>query len=210
MKKIYFKKWNYVIAFFGLLMLFSGKVYAYTAPTVLRVIWQDTGGTDQSATCHRYGDYITNVTFAGINKTTGTNGATLGTPDYGWHFDYGRTTPQVTPGEVKMGQTYPISITVAVTTPGDFQYQYLAVYIDWNQNNTIGSSTPYLLDVNENPIFWNNYNNSGTTQTLTGNITVPTGINPGSIYMRVALTDNDPRFGDWLCAVGWVKWKIMY
>jgi len=175
----------------GLLSLFAVNVFAYTPPTALQVAWS---GSDQTSTCHQFGDYITNVTFAGINNTT-----PVGTS--GWHFDYGRTSPQVTPGEVTIGQSYPISVTVSGQ---DLNYQYIAVYVDWNQNNVIGTALfPYVLDANENPVVW--YSNTGTgSKTLTGTINVPAGISPGQIYMRVML-DADTggaNGGDYTCAIG--------
>jgi len=182
--------------FLGMFILFAGNAFAYTPPTALQVAWT---GSDQSSTCHQFGDYITNVTFAGINNTT-----TVGTS--GWHFDYGRTTPQVTPGEVTIGQSYPISVTV---TGQDLGYQYIAVYVDWNQNNVNGTpSFPYILDANENPVVW--YGNTGTgSKTLTGTINVPAGISPGQIYMRVML-DADTggaNGGDYTCAVGFGEFE---
>ena len=176
----------------GIFFLLTLNVHAYTPPTALQVPW---AGTDQTSTCHQYGDYITNVTFAGINNTTAGSGAKA------WHSDYGRTTPQVTPGEVTMGQSYSISVTVTGQT---FLYQYLAVYIDWNQNNINGTSSyPWVLDTNENPVVWSNYTGSGT-KTLTGTITIPTGINPGQIYMRVMLDGDSGGSdgGNYVCAIG--------
>ena len=176
---------------FGL-SLVAGRLFAaYTPPTALQVIW---AGVDQSSTCHQYNDYITNVTFAGINNTTA-----VGT--FGWHFDYGRTTPQVAPGVVVPGQSYPISITV---TGQDLGCHYLAVYIDWNQNNINGTTAyPYILDANENPVAWSNYTGSGS-KTLTGTINVPVGIAPGNIYMRVMLDADSggSNGGDYTCAIG--------
>ena len=176
---------------FGL-SLVAGRLFAaYTPPTALVVPWM---GLDQSSTCHKYDDYITNVTFAGINNTT-----PVGTP--GWHFDYGRTTPQVAPGTVTAGQSYPISITV---TGQDLSYHYVAVYIDWNQNNVNGTTAyPYILDANENPVVWSNYTGLGS-KTLTGTITVPAGVSSGNIYMRVMLDADSggSNGGDYTCAIG--------
>ena len=178
-----------------MLIAFTGTTFAYTPPTALRVLWT---GADQSATCHQYGDYITNVTFAGINNTT-----TVGT--YGWHFDYGRTTPQVTPGEVTIGQSYSISVTV---TGQDLSFQYVAVYVDWNQNNVNGTVLPYQLDANENPVVWYGYTGTGS-KTLTGTITVPSGISPGQIYMRVMLDADtgNSNGGDFTCAIGFGEFE---
>lgn len=176
----------------GIFFLLAVKVVAYTPPTALRVLWVEGGVSGSNS--HIWGDYITNVTFAGINNTTAGSGAKE------WHTDYGRTTPQVTPGEVTMGQTYSFSVTLAGS---DYPYDYVAVYVDWNQNNVNGTmGSPLTLDANENPLVWNGLTGSGS-KTLTGTITVPTGINPGQIYLRVMLdTDQkDPARGDYTCAV---------
>ena len=176
----------------GVFFLFAGYVFGYTPPTALQILW---GGTDQTATCHNYGDYITNVTFAGINNTTAGSGPKA------WHSDYGRTSPQVDPGQVIIGQTYPFSVTLAAT---DYAYDYVAVYVDWNQNNVNGAGNPATLDLNENPLLWYTLTGSGT-KTLSGNITVPVGTATGQIYLRV-MVDADSggsNGGDLTCAVGY-------
>ena len=179
------------------ILLISGNLFAYTAPTALRVLWT---GADQTATCHQYGDYITNVTFAGINNTTAGSGAKA------WHTDFGRTATQLAPGQVTIGQSYTISVTI---TGQDLQYDYLAVYVDWNQNNVNGVAAPnYSLESNENPLVWNGLTGSGA-KTLTGTINVPSGIPTGQIYMRVML-DADTggsNGGDFTCAIGFGEFQ---
>ncbi len=177
----------------------TGNVFAYTAPTALRVVWLESGGTDQTTTCHTYGDYITNVTFAGINNTTPGSGSNA------WHTDFGRS-PQIAAGEVTLGQSYPISITI---TGSDLSYDFLGVYIDWDQNNVNGtSSAPFTLDANENPLVWYGATGSGS-KTFTGTITVPAGAPVGLIYMRVML-DGDSggvNGGDYTSGVGFGEFE---
>jgi hypothetical protein len=183
--------------FTGIFILFATNVFAYTPPTALQVVWS---GADQTSTCHNLGDYITNVTFAGINNTTAGSGAKA------WHTDFGRTTTQVAPGQVTIGQTYNISITI---TGSDLNYDYLAVYVDWNQNNVNGTTAfPNILDANENPVVW--YGMTGTgSKTLTGTINVPAGISSGQIYMRVMLDADGGGIngGDYQCAIGYGEFQ---
>jgi len=181
----------------GIFILFATNVFAYTPPTALQVVWS---GADQTSTCHNLGDYITNVTFAGINNTTAGSGPKA------WHTDFGRTSTQVAPGQITIGQTYNISITI---TGSDLSFDYLAVYVDWNQNNVNGTTVfPNILDANENPVVW--YGNTGTgSKTLTGTINVPAGISTGQIYMRVML-DADTggaNGGDYQCAIGYGEFQ---
>jgi len=177
------------------IMLFTGSAFAYTPPAAMPIIWMQQGGLDQTAHCHDYADYITNVTFAGINNTTAGSGAKA------WHTDYGRTTPQVAIGQVTVGQTYPISITI---TGSDLAFEYLAVYVDWNQNGINGNGGTYVLEATENPNVWYGLTGSGS-KTLTGNITVPAGATPGLLYLRVMLDSEvgNSTGGDFTCALGY-------
>jgi Secretion system C-terminal sorting domain/GEVED domain len=188
------QRFLFTIAF--VVLCCAGMLQAQT-PDPLQVLWT---GADQTATCHLYGDYITNVTFAGINNTTSTSTA-------GWHFDYGRGTTIVSPGKVVIGQTYPISVT---TTGSDLSFQYVAVYVDWNQNHVNGTSGgTNILDANENPCVWYSFGTGSGTKTLTGTVTVPAGISTGNIYMRVML-DADAggvNGGDFTCAVGYGEFE---
>ena len=170
---------------------------AYTAPDALRILWLEMGGTDQSEKCHDFGDYITNVKFAGIDNTT------PATPD-GWHHDYGRS-PQIAAGEVTVGQTYDISITVASE---DFSWQYLAVYVDWNNDHENGTSTPQTLDAGENPYVHSGEATGSGSRTYTGTITVPADAQTGLIYMRVMLDcDTAGGAGDFLGGVSYGEFE---
>jgi len=198
MKRLYFKNWKYAIILCWVMLFLSGKLYAYTAPTALRVLWVETGGTDQTATCHTLGDYITNVTFAGINNTTASSGAKA------WHSDFGRS-PQIAAGEVTIGQSYSFSVTLAGS---DYSFDYVAVYVDWNQDSENGNSATGILDTNENPLLWYGLTGSGT-KTLTGTITVPSGISTGQVYMRVMVDadSGESNGGDFTCAVGYGEFQ---
>jgi hypothetical protein len=126
------------------------------------------GATNPSA-----GDQVLNVTFAGINNTTGVGNAT-GYNDY---------TSSVSPATVSIGGSYPISMTINYGGT-----EYGGVWIDWNQNGVFdaseftdmgsGSTTPSIL--------------------LSQTITVPATAIPGTTRMRVrskyaaALAATDP------------------
>jgi len=152
----------------------------YTPPDILEVLCPD----DFSDSCHNFRDYITNVTFAGINNSTDdtlTGGF--------WQVDFGRTDPQVAPGEVTIGKTYPISVTVA---GDDCSYHYLAVYVDWNGDSKIAAT-------GEEAVVWTGYNDAGSR---TANITVPTDAVTGYVYMRVMLdADSEGGAGDYGCYI---------
>ncbi len=168
---------------------------AYTAPTPLQILWP---GEDQSATCHSFDDYITNVTLSKSGVTTINNSSDPTLTEGAWHTDYGRTDPQVSPGEVTIGETYQISVTV---NGEDLYYHYLAVYVDWNQNNVNGSGS--TIDSNEQVALWQGYTGSGSV-TKTASFTVPAGASTGYSYLRVMLDGENPGgAGDYTCAVGY-------
>ncbi len=185
------KTFTFFISFVLLTIFNAGRSDAQT-PSPLDVV--ATEGSP-SGGHYAYNDYIVNVTFAGINNTSG--------PD-GWHVDYGRTTPAVAPGVVTPGQTYPISITV---NGDDLSFQYVGVYFDWNQDNDLGTSGVPTIDTGEQGIVWNAYSGTGN-KTLTGTITVPVTASPGYIYMRVMLDADSPGgSGDYQCYIGYGEFE---
>ncbi len=191
MMKKYSKKFISILLIMAMVMsIMPAMTITVNATTPLSVLW---AGLDQSATCHQYGDYISNITFANINHNE------AGTQ---WHYDLGATVPA---GEVKLGQSYPISITVRGNT---MEYQHLAVYVDWNQNNTLGTITPIAQDMDEQAAVWYGYTGS-VEKTLTGSITIPTGIATGQAYMRVVLDADSggANGGDFQCAVGYGEFQ---
>jgi len=122
----------------------------------------------------QYNDYITNVTFAGINNTTG---AVL------WRNNYSGSTH----GSVVRGQEYTISVTVN-SSGADFSYQHIDAYIDWDRNGDCGGKAPdhggsgaiaaecYALG-------------SGASHpaTMTFDITVPNDAAIGTTWLRVTV-----------------------
>jgi len=110
-------------------------------------------------------DWISNVTFNSINKSSGQGG----TDSY---EDYTNMSTDVVPG-----QTYSISITF--TMNGNWHQDCFA-FIDWNRDCDFD-------DANES--FDLGYQvNSGT---LSSSITVPAGATPGSMRMRIVEQYND-------------------
>ena len=117
-------------------------------------------------------DVITNVTLGTINNTTAcsTNG-------YGDYF------ASVAPTTLGTGVTYPMTVTVG---PGGTEY--VAVWIDYNQNGTFDASEFTALG-------------SANGATISSSITVPAGALAGTTRMRVrvryntALTSADPCLG---------------
>ncbi|MDR2206359.1 MAG: T9SS type A sorting domain-containing protein [Flavobacteriaceae bacterium] len=104
-------------------------------------------------------EYIQNVTFAGIDNTTG--------GDAGPPNDY---TSQV--ANVTAGTSVPISVTIDSDSS-----EYVSVFIDWDQNGTLNDpGEEYILGVDV-----------GGFITLTGNIAVPANALPGNTLMRVML-----------------------
>jgi hypothetical protein len=78
----------------------------------------------------------------------------------------------------------------------------------WNQDNKNGTIIPFALDPNENPVTWYGDTGSGI-KTYTGNITVPLGISPCQINMRVMLdTDSGgSNGGDFTCNMSYGEFE---
>src|SRR5690606_10315724 len=66
-------------------------------------------------------EWITNVTFAGINNTTGGN---MGLNNY--------TSQTATVYKDLLGEEYTLSVSISPDSD-----EYLTVFIDWNQNGTL-------------------------------------------------------------------------
>ncbi|MBU2939715.1 T9SS type A sorting domain-containing protein [Lacinutrix sp. C3R15] len=107
---------------------------------------------------------ITNVTFGGINNTTGAN--TAG----GSHEIF--CTPT---GSVTAGSSYTISLNG--DTEGSYTNSFTA-FFDWDQDGTFNNTT-------ERYEIGTIYNNNGTGTPATNNIAVPTGATPGTTTMRI-------------------------
>ena len=121
------------------------------------------------------GDEITNVTFAGINNTTGCAG------DAGGYNDY--TTIS---GNVVTGSAYPI--TISTGTGGGLTNEGVAVWIDYNQNG-IFETTEYV---------YNSYSGADPA-TYNGSITIPLTALTGTTRMRVRCEFNSAPINTDVC-----------
>ncbi len=115
-----------------------------------------------------YPDIITNVTFAGINRTSTCDNAGSG--------GYSVYTTAPNTATLTQGATYPIS----VSTAGDLEGT--AVWIDYDHSGTFDATELVL------------HGFAGTTPaTYSGSVTVPLNALPGTTMMRVRCTYNvDP------------------
>jgi len=121
-----------------------------------------------------YSDWITNVTFAGINNNTS---------HVLWRNDYSGTTH----GTVNRGETYTISVTVNAAG-ADFSYQHVDAYIDWNRNGDCGGIAPGhggtgAIAAECYPIVAG----AGHANPATLSITVPMDAAIGTTWLRVTL-----------------------
>ncbi|MCB9184413.1 MAG: lamin tail domain-containing protein [Flavobacteriales bacterium] len=122
------------------------------------------GGTICTATSTNTTDeWITNVTFAGINNTSGSNTYT----------DY---TAQV--ATVTQGASLPISVDVR-NEGGSAFTETVRVYADWNQDGIFGTGESYDIGSQSVPNL--------TTLTYNGTINVPPSAAGGSTRLRVIL-----------------------
>jgi hypothetical protein len=109
---------------------------------------------------------ITNVTFAGIDNTTGCD---PGLNDY---------TDQI--ANVSIGETYELSVTI--TADADFPNDYAFAFIDWNQDGFFDITDERYLIVGP----------TGADGTYTIDIPVPADAVEGETRMRVLITWNQP------------------
>lgn len=130
------------------------------------------GGADycKSASSGAGGTTIHNVTFGGINNTN-----TAGCKTYS---DF----TSLTPAQLALGQTVPISISYLNCTSGSNNTN-IAVYIDYNNDGVfepgeLAFQNSSLLSV------------TGTAATLTGNVTIPTTAVAGC-YSRMRIIAQD-------------------
>jgi len=121
-----------------------------------------------------YSDWITNVTFAGINNTTGA---------VAWRNNYSGTTH----ASVVRGQAYTISVIVN-SAGADFSYQYIGAFIDWDRNGDCGGKPSRHGGTGE--IAGECYDlgsGAGHPNPVTRSITVPSDAAIGTTWLRVTL-----------------------
>ncbi len=112
-------------------------------------------------------EYITNVSFAGINNTTGAHNHLF--PAY-----YTETGDDF--ATVIQGETYPISVTISPDGPDTVD-----AFIDWNQNKTFESGETYTIIAN-----------TDLPGPFTINIPVPVDAVLGETRMRIELVYSSP------------------
>ena len=135
-------KRTFTIALMGLLMSASPSLAQYCT-----AVYTNTSD-----------DWISNVTFAGINN----NSNSVGYQDF---------TNLV--GNIEIDGIYPFSVTVSTNGTWD---QYLTIFIDWNQDEIFQESTErYNIG----------FQTISSSYTFTGNITVPSNALAGTTRMRV-------------------------
>lgn len=116
---------------------------------------------------------ISNVTFAGINNTTA-NAVNAGTQ----HEIF-----------CNIGTVIQGSATNTISLKGNtngLNTFYFRVYIDWDQNGTLGNNPNEIYNIGT----ITNNNGNGAAASLTGNIAVPAGATLGLTKMRVMFKGN--------------------
>lgn len=105
-------------------------------------------------------EWISNVTFASIDYDSGNDG--------GYEFTMAST-------DVFVGQTYPISLSPGFPSGNSYNERFV-VWIDYNRDGLLDNATEEVYD-----------SNTAGPNTVTGNVTIPAGVNPGITRMRVAM-----------------------
>ncbi|MCZ2357636.1 MAG: GEVED domain-containing protein [Bacteroidia bacterium] len=106
------------------------------------------------------GDYISNVTFAGINNTTGCS-------DQPYYYTY----YQNLTANVVTGTTYPISLSF------QHEVQYCKIWVDFNDDTDFDDPGEVLFEDFANANYY-----------LNGSIAIPNNANPGVHRMRIRTT----------------------
>jgi hypothetical protein len=124
------------------------------------------------------GDLITNVTIESINNNSGCGNSSTGYSDY---------TVSVTPAQLEVGTTVPMSVTVGPSGDG-WLYESVGVWIDYNQNGVLDSLE-------------GEYTNLGTglNEVLTGNIIIPSTALLGPTRMRVVVMASISMLNSFVC-----------
>jgi len=117
---------------------------------------------------------IVNVTFAGINNGTAAPFLSHPLVGDGKYADYTQTVPA---GEIIVGQTYPISISHAMTSATASGSVYKTVYIDYNRNGEF-ETTEKIFTSSPNT-------NTAANATYSTNVDIPTDATLGLTRMRV-------------------------
>jgi hypothetical protein len=109
------------------------------------------------------GDLILNVEFAGIENTSNCSAS-----------GYGDYTEDVEPAQVEAGETYAMSVTVGA----GWQFETVAVWIDFDNNETFDIDESYLLG-------------TGSGSDVVGDIAIPADAAEGTYRMRISVLASD-------------------
>lgn len=123
------------------------------------------------------GLYINNFTFAGINNTSGCYSSIPYTTPFYSYF------PNQT-ANVDLGVTYPLSITTPPNA-GSY-YNHFAVWIDFNDNGSFDDAGEAIVA--------SALGATTTTNSLTGNYTIPNTTPPGTHKLRIRSGNNDANW----------------
>ena len=118
--------------------------------------------------------WITDVSFTGTGSTFAYSGGTcISNAPY-----YLNTAYQ---GDVVRGNTY----TLSISKPGNMWKTYFNVWVDWNNNDTLNNTTPFVENIGPNMLLTAS---GGTTATVS--VTIPATVSLGVHRMRVRVQYN--------------------
>jgi len=118
--------------------------------------------------------WITDVSLTGTGSTFAFSGGTcVANAPYYLNTGY--------QGDVVAGNTY----TLSVTKQGNTYKTYFNVWVDWNNNDTLNNTTPFLENIAPNMLL-----TAGGGLSSTTTITVPAGVTPGVHRMRIRVQYN--------------------
>ncbi len=118
--------------------------------------------------------WITDVSLTGTGSTFAFSGGTcVANAPYYLNTGY--------QGDVVAGNTY----TLSVTKQGNMYKTYFNVWVDWNNNDTLNNTTPFLENIAPNMLLA-----AGGGLTSTTIITIPAGVTPGVHRMRIRVQWN--------------------
>ena len=118
--------------------------------------------------------WITAVSFTGAGSTFNYTGGTC-VSSAPYYLNTGYT------GNVVAGNTY----TLSVSRAGQTYKTYFNVWVDWDNNNVLNNTTPFIENIAANMLL-----NPGGGLTATASITIPAGVTPGVHRLRVRVQYN--------------------
>ncbi|MBS1689462.1 MAG: T9SS type A sorting domain-containing protein [Bacteroidetes bacterium] len=115
--------------------------------------------------------YISNVTLGSLNNSTGDTA--YAAPHYVYYNN-------ITAPDLRAGSTYTLSVS------HDLTFHFIAVFIDYNHNNSFSDSGERVLQQKYSSI---------TSPASTASITIPATATPGTTRMRAMVFESDNYIG---------------